>query len=219
MSTTEPRALVTLKNVEVTAVQSGKVLLRLDRFVVGCGERIVLTGESGSGKTTLLQCLAGRFYSGLRFEGQRIVTINKIGYIPQRGLDALHPLIPIHKQLRDVTGASSEQVGDVLHRVGLPDQDLWRRRPAEISGGQAQRVAIALAVLTGAELVLADEPTSALDNETRDQILELFDRVFDRNQTLVIASHDPHVADALATSHYRVASGEVSAVVMEDSRR
>lgn len=188
----------------------GRELLRVGRFVVAAGDRITLTGPSGAGKTLLLRLLAGRLSPGLRLDGAREATLGKVAVIPQRGLDALHPLIPVHRQLRAVTGAAPARVRDVLAAVGLDDTRTIRRRPAELSGGQAQRAAIALAALSDAPLVVADEPTSALDHATRDRILSLFAAVIAPTQALVLSTHDRHVADRLGSIRVRVDRGAVS---------
>ncbi|QXT61976.1 ATP-binding cassette domain-containing protein [Tessaracoccus palaemonis] len=191
-------ALLSLRGVAV-ATRDGRELLRVDALDLAAGERVAVTGASGSGKSMLLRALAGRVPAGLTLSGERATELTRIGIVPQRGLDALHPLIPLRRQLGLVTRADWAEVGRVLDRVGLDDDALQGRRPAEMSGGQRQRAALALAVLTRARVILADEPTSALDHDTRDQILDLLTAVVEPEQTLVVATHDEAVADALAT--------------------
>lgn len=139
--------------------------------------------------------------------GTRIARLPRIGLVPQRGLDALHPLVPLARQLRAVTGSSPERVAEVLDAVGLSDPALRRRRPAELSGGQTQRAAVALAALTRAPLIVADEPTSALDPDSRDRTLRLLESVVDDRQTLVVATHDTTVATLLGDRHLRMSAG------------
>lgn len=161
------RALISLRKARVDSVYEGRELLAVGALDLFPGERVVLTGPSGSGKSLLLSTLTGRWAAGVQFSGSRTVTCTRIGFIPQRGLDAFHPLSPLGRQLRKVTGATAKQVTEVLESVGLDDPELQKRRPTELSGGQAQRAAVALAVLTRAPLILADEPTSALDHASR----------------------------------------------------
>ncbi|WP_347038322.1 ATP-binding cassette domain-containing protein [Glutamicibacter halophytocola] len=85
--------------------------------------------------------------------------------------------MPLGRQPRKASGRGAQAVEDTLASVGLDDPRLLRRRPAELSGGQAQRAAVALAALSSAPLILADEPTSALDEASRDKILCLLDTV------------------------------------------
>lgn len=219
--------LVSLRGVTVSVSSSGSrssstrgaeseetILLTLPELDVYPGDRIVITGPSGSGKSLLLSCLTGRWAPGLTFTGERECAAERIGFVPQRGLEALHPLMQIRRQLRAVTGASQARVEEVLAAVGLDDAGLQRRRPTEISGGQAQRVAMALGVLAGAPLMLADEPTSALDNDSRDQLLELLAKIVTPEQALVVATHDLVVAESIATRHLKVASGQVEEVAV-----
>lgn len=204
-------AIVSFRDAEVRT-RDGRALLSLPSLDIHAGERVVVTGSSGSGKSLLLSSLTGRWPAGLRFAGIRRGTPERIGFVPQRGLDALHPLIRLDRQLGRVTGSSLPRVAEVLDSVGLADPALRRRRPAELSGGQAQRAAVALAVLTGAPLILADEPTSALDHASRDRTLRLLRQVVRSDQTLVIATHDAAVVTAIGTRHLRVADGTVTEI-------
>ncbi|MCI1747913.1 MAG: ATP-binding cassette domain-containing protein [Acidipropionibacterium sp.] len=213
----EPRRppVITLRHARVRsedALESERALLDIEQLDLYPGDRVVVTGPSGAGKSMLLSTLTGRWAVGLRFTGERIPHFSRIGFIPQRGLDALHPLVPLGGQLGRVTGQSTGRVAEVLDAVGLTDPAVRRRRPTEISGGQAQRAAVALAVLTRAPLILADEPTSALDHTTRDQTLALLDRVIEPSQTLVVVTHDPAVADALATRRLAIDSGRITEI-------
>ncbi|CAH0133038.1 Glutamine transport ATP-binding protein GlnQ [Microbacterium sp. Bi128] len=195
----------------VVRAGDGRVLLRVDHLTVCAGDRIAVTGPSGAGKTVLLRLLSGRLAAGLSASGRRDTASERVAMVPQRGLDALHPLLPLGTQLRTVTRASAERVREVLAAVGLGDPRAARRRPAELSGGQAQRAAIALAVLSRAPLMLADEPTSALDHDTRDRVLDLFSTVIGTDQALVVSTHDETVADRLGAARIRVADGALVA--------
>lgn len=201
--------LVSLRNVTIIAEDDGRTLLDVPSLDLYAGERIAVTGPSGSGKSMLLRTFTGDWPAGVRFDGERTVNLSRIGFVPQRGLDALHPLMPVGRQLRRVTRASAERVARVLDSVGLSDPALQKRRPTELSGGQAQRATVALAALTDAPLILADEPTSALDHESRDLMLGLLLDIVGDDQTLVVTTHDPVVADTLATRRISVRQGEI----------
>jgi ABC-type glutathione transport system ATPase component len=201
--------VLSLRDAEVRDADGRRLLLVVSLDVLA-GERIVVTGPSGSGKSLLLSTLMGRWPAGLRLTGERTTAADRIGFVPQRGLDALHPLVPLARQLRLVTGAAPDRVVRVLESVGLDDPGLHRRRPAELSGGQAQRASVALAALTNAPLVLADEPTSALDHESRDQTLRLLAEIIGPQQTFVVATHDTAVVRALGARHLAVSDGVVT---------
>jgi peptide/nickel transport system ATP-binding protein len=203
------RSILSLRDATVRAAD-GRTLLVVRSLDVLAGERIVVTGPSGSGKSLLLSTLAGRWPAGLCFVGERTTTIDRLGFVPQRGLDALHPLIPLARQLRMVTRADPLRIVGVLESVGLGDPELHRRRPTELSGGQAQRVSVALAALTNAPLILADEPTSALDHESRDQTLRLLQEILGPRQTLAVATHDTAVVTALGARHLTMSHGVVA---------
>lgn len=208
---TTDRPLVSVRGGRVS-VAGGRTLLSIDELDIHAGDRLVLTGSSGSGKSLLLSTLTGRWAAGLTFQGRRTATISRVGFVPQRGLDALHPLIPLGRQLARVSRAAPERVARVLDAVGLTDPGLRRRRPTEISGGQAQRAAVALAALTDAPLILADEPTSALDHESRDLMLRLLAEVITDDQALVVATHDWVVAETIAARHLQLDHGVITEI-------
>ena len=154
-------ALVSLRGVTVSVSASGTrssstrgvepeetILLTLPELDVYPGDRIVITGPSGSGKSLLLSCLTGRWAPGLTFTGERECAAERIGFVPQRGLEALHPLMQIRRQLRAVTGASQARVEEVLTAVGLDDaggalrqgQDLFAHRRVEVLVGQVAQL-------------------------------------------------------------------------------
>lgn len=215
----DPSPVVSLRDARVRALADGRTLLEIDELDLFAGERIVVTGPSGSGKSLLLGTLAGRWAAGVRFSGARVAHSARIGLIPQRGLDALHPLSPLGRQMRRVTGATQDRLARALAAVGLHDAELRRRRPAELSGGQAQRAAVALALLARAPLILADEPTSALDHESRDRTLRLLEGIADERQTLVVVTHDSAVVEALATRHLAISGGTVSEIPVRHRER
>lgn len=196
-----------LRNARLS-VRASAPLLAVDELTLYPAERVVVTGPSGAGKSLLLSMITGRWAPALEFCGTRTCHASRIGYIPQRGQDALHPLLPLGRQLAKAT-AAAHRVGEVLTAVGLDDPRLLGRRPAELSGGQGQRAAIALAVLSGAPLILADEPTSALDHSSRDRTLSMLQSVLTEKQTLVMVTHDPVAAQALATRQLAVDSGRI----------
>jgi peptide/nickel transport system ATP-binding protein len=181
------------------------------------GEVLGLVGQSGSGKSTLALSLMGLipYKSGVitgkvEFLGKDILKLseperrailgNRLSIVLQNPLSALNPYLSIGAQLREVwkahaSGARAEgtrAVISALQNVSLPaDDEFLRRRPAQLSVGQGQRVCIAMAILHRPALLLADEATSALDPITQSEILSLFARLNSEMGTAILyISHD-----------------------------
>lgn len=187
---------------------------------IASGARIALVGPSGSGKTTLLHILGGldRPTAGIvewpglgAFETLRP---RQIGFVFQS--PSLFPALTVAQNVGLPMLLAGENVGDndvgasLLQSFGLGE--LGDKLPEELSGGQAQRIAMARALVMGPKLVLADEPTGQLDSRTA---LRFFDAVFDRLEgtdiALVVATHDEVVANRMATrwtmDHGRLTTG------------
>jgi putative ABC transport system ATP-binding protein len=185
--------------------------LRGASLAVAAGEVLAVTGPSGSGKSTLLLCLAGVLrpdggsvvYAGQRLEalseaGRTRLRRREIGLVLQFGqlvpeLTAVQNVaLPLLLERQDRPAAQSAARG-WLHRLGALDvADLV---PGEMSGGEAQRVAVARALVTGPRVVLADEPTGALDTVAAEQLLEtLLDAVRDAGAAMVVVTHDNRVS-------------------------
>ncbi|GHD06298.1 ATP-binding cassette domain-containing protein [Zhihengliuella salsuginis] len=206
-----PRPLVSLTGVTVASRRTRETLLTVPALEIAPATRTVVMGPSGAGKSMLLSALTGRLPAGVVLDGTRTAPAGlRIGFVPQRGAEALHPLLPVGRQLRAVTGATAARTRQVLAAVGLDASALAGRRPAELSGGQLQRVAISLAFLGSPALVIADEPTSALDNASRDETLSVLRGLSQAaGSALVVATHDPLVRAKLAADLIRVESGRV----------
>jgi putative ABC transport system ATP-binding protein len=177
---------------------------------VRTGEAVAVTGASGSGKSTLLLCLAGilRPESGeVSFEGRRIDRMSEpersvlrrreFGVVLQFGqllpeLTAMQNVaLPLLLEGHD-RAAARRTACSWLERLGVVAADAL---PAELSGGEQQRVAVARALVTGPKVVFADEPTGALDTVAGEQVLgQLLGAVRDSGSTLVMVTHDNRVA-------------------------
>ena len=177
------------------------------------GEFLALMGPSGSGKTTLLNLISGidSPSSGtLRIDGENIADFSrkqltkwrsqKVGYIFQ-----LYHLIPVLTAFENVElpllitslnrAERRARVEEALDLVGLMDRS--HHTPAELSGGQEQRVAIASALVADPPLLVADEPTGDLDRESANGILSLLQSLSrDKGKTIVMVTHDARAAAA-----------------------
>jgi len=194
-------------------------------FDVGKGKTLGLVGESGSGKSTLGRCILGltRPDSGLvSFDGVDLLGLRgrafaemrrRIQPVFQDPFGSLDPRWPVGRSVREALdihriGSRSDRdrrVLDLFDRVGL-DPALIGRLPSSLSGGQRQRVAIAAALASGPELIIADEPVSALDMSVQAQILNLFmDLQADLGVTCIFVTHDlgvvEHVSDRVAVMY------------------
>jgi len=177
---------------------------------IDAGGFVCLSAPSGGGKTTLLNAIGGldKPDSGEIWVGETRIDnlgkgeladlrLRKIGFVFQA-----YNLIPVLTARENVefvmqvqgmpAGERREQAMAILNEVGLAG--LEDRRPAKMSGGQQQRVAVARAIVSRPEMVLADEPTANLDSKTSDQLMELFVALNEQHDTtFVIATHDQRV--------------------------
>lgn len=166
------------------------------------GSITVIIGRSGCGKTTLLRCLGGleRPDSGLIRIGQEPLKRENVGYVFQE--PRLMPWLTVARNVgfgladRDA-GARDAAVRNALHRIGLPDAGSLL--PKQLSGGMAQRVALARGLAPEPEVLLLDEPFSALDPFTREQMQDhLLHLHRHYGTTIVLITHDMDEALTLA---------------------
>ena len=206
-----------LLRVQLDANYAGRSVLRDVRLELEHGEVLGLVGSSGAGKSTLVLSLlgllpwrGGRVTGEVLLQGENLLYMPErqlralrgraVGFIPQSPVSALNPALSLERHFKEAWRAHQRMAGDalaermrtLLYEVQLPaDRDFLRRKPAEISVGQAQRVLIALALLHEPALLIADEPTSALDPVTQTQIVALLRRLNRRHGvSLLYVSHD-----------------------------
>jgi peptide/nickel transport system ATP-binding protein len=196
-------------------------------------EIVGLIGESGSGKSTLVLTaldlnphdrvmsgtimFMGRSIVGIDWESMRQVRGRHIGFIPQSAMNALDPLVTVKRQfletIQDHTDMPREEalklIKDSLIAVGI-DPGRADSFPYEFSGGQRQRLMIALSMLLTPELIIADEPTTALDVTLQSRIVQLLkDIVEKKHSSMLVISHDLHTISRICDRIYIMYAGRV----------
>jgi putative ABC transport system ATP-binding protein len=186
-------------------------ILKEVSFRVRKGEKVAIIGPSGSGKSTLLSLIAGLDTptSGEVFvqnkniaaltERERSLFLNTDVSIIFQSFELIMPFT-VKENVRtplDIRDTSEEKVvNDVIASVGLSHRA--DTLPYTLSGGEKQRVSIARALASNAEVILADEPTGSLDRHTGDTVLELLlDQVKSHQKTLLIITHDASIAEKM----------------------
>jgi putative ABC transport system ATP-binding protein len=166
---------------------------------------VSIIGKSGSGKSTLLNMLAGlltQTSGSVVLDDQDISKLNdyeisylrnkKIGYIAQGqsllpSLTVLdNVLLPFH--MFETNGDATDRAKQLLDGVGL--SDFYNVFPAQLSGGEQRRVAIARAMINSPVILIADEPTSNLDSKTSKEIMELFSQIAEKGTVVLLVTHD-----------------------------
>ncbi|HKW58704.1 MAG TPA: ABC transporter ATP-binding protein [Candidatus Dormibacteraeota bacterium] len=195
------------------------VTLNIDK-----GEFVAVVGRSGSGKTTMLDLLGlllkptagslvidGVETTRLSDRERAHMRARKVGFVFQEynllsGLNLLENVMLPQRYVKD-GDAGRKRAIDLIDRVGLSDR--IKHRPAELSGGQMQRVAIARSMVNRPSMILLDEPTGAVDTETAQQLVQLLKQLNrEERVTLVLVTHDLEIAGQ-ASRHIRLKDGKV----------
>jgi putative ABC transport system ATP-binding protein len=188
------------------------------------GEYLAIMGPSGSGKSTLMNligCLDTPTRGTYDLNGRQVASMNddELAYVRNKEIGFVFQtfnLLPRATALHNVelpliyNGTSAEQRIDMAKRA-LEMVDLGDRmthRPNQLSGGQRQRVAIARALVNNPSLILADEPTGNLDTKTGLEIMNLFDRLHQAGNTIILVTHEHDVA-AYANRIIHIRDGKV----------
>ena len=195
------------------------VALRGLELSVDKGEIISIVGSSGSGKSTLLNILAGYDfpsagivkvgnYDLLQMSKEEIVRYRRkeVGFIWQDTNKNLFNYLSAIENIKlpmVITGKNKNIINDradeLIELVGLSNRK--NHMPFELSGGEQQRIAIAVALSNNPPLILADEPTGELDDETSQNILDLLNKLNQKlNTTIVIVTHDPKISNDVSRS-------------------
>jgi putative ABC transport system ATP-binding protein len=206
--------MISLKDIHKSYTTGSNQLhvLKGINLTIAKGEMVAVMGSSGSGKSTLLNImgLLDSYDTGLyQFDGKALEDMNEtraarfrnqnIGFVFQ----SFH-LIPFKTALenvalplyyRNVNRKKRDQIAlDFLDKFGIAD---WANHlPAELSGGEKQRTAIARAMIANPSILLADEPTGALDSSTSQDVMEVFKQVNAQGTTIVVITHEKDIAAA-----------------------
>lgn len=216
-----PGAIISARNLHKS--YGNNPVLRNVSLYIFPGESVAIMGPSGSGKTTLLHALSGiiKLDAGsVLFNGptgqvaveslsereRTSLRANSFGFVFQQGL--LVPELTAEENVSlaaMIAGVPRQQArsisADLLNRLGLGQ--MLDRRMGEMSGGQAQRVAIARSQVNGAPVTFADEPTGALDSKTAREVMALLlTMIPQQGKTLLVVTHDPNVAAACSRVVY-----------------
>lgn len=201
------------QNLTKTFVEGERKLVVLDalQLQLARGERLAVVGASGAGKTTLLQLLGGLDLptsGSVAIDGKDITQLDEVerGLMRNRHMGFIyqfHHLLPEFSAQENVampllirrsdSGQALALAAELLEKVGLGER--LTHKPSQLSGGERQRAAVARALVTKPDFVLADEPTGNLDSRTGDRVFEL---MLELNQTagtaLVVVTHDLNIA-------------------------
>ena len=183
-------------------------------FSLERGKTLGIVGESGCGKSTLARLILRLITTDrgeVRFEGRRMQIIF------QHPLSSLDPRMTAEESLKEAfflqrtveKSRWNEKISEALRRVELPE-NLRKRYPHELSGGECQRVAIARAMSTDPELLVCDEPTASLDRLAQAGILNLLLRIQqEKNMSLIFISHDLKIIRHMSDEVLVMREGEV----------
>lgn len=201
--------MIELKN--ITKKFENKTVFANFNLQIDQNEMVAIIGPSGSGKSTLLNILGlidkvddGEYqfeqYTNIKPNSrlaQKIIR-EKISYLFQNFAlieedTVLQNLLLALKYVKQSKKEKTEIITGALQKVGL--SEYLNSKIYELSGGQQQRIAVARAIIKPSELVLADEPTGSLDSENRDEIIKLLLELNDAGKTVIVVTHDSHVAE------------------------
>lgn len=206
------------KKLNKTFLDGARIVKALDNVSLELekGQILGIVGESGSGKSTLLKALAGLITVD---EGEIIIGRKDLAnsspavmgqflqMIFQDAITSFDPRMRIEESIMEAAAPSvtKEQLGEIILKLGL-DTNLLDKKPGQLSGGQCQRMSIARALVSGADILLCDEITSALDVVTQAQIVEIIGHMKELSKlSIIFVSHDialvSTICDKIAVMH------------------
>jgi putative ABC transport system ATP-binding protein len=206
------KIVIDIENITKDYVMGEEIVraLRGVTLQIRTNEYIAIMGPSGSGKSTLMNmlgCLDTPSSGRYDFNGRNVAEMDddELAAIRNREIGFVFQtfnLLPRSTSLRNVElpliyagidpETREEQAAQALIDVGLGDR--MNHKPNELSGGQRQRVAIARALVNKPSIILADEPTGNLDSKTGDEIMALFEHLYQRGNTIILVTHERDIA-------------------------
>jgi len=203
--------MLDLQSLDYAPATAARPLLTNVSLKADIGRPVLVAGASGSGKTSLLEVIAGlsvQQQGSIRWKGQELSQRQRrwlsgmVFQFPERhflGLTIAQELRLGHRRL------DSDQLQTALDTVGLTG---LRKSdaPERLSGGQQRRLALAVQLLRGAELLLLDEPTAGLDWSVRDDVLNLLSNL-SKQRVLIVVTHEPQLFHDWACERYRLRNG------------
>ncbi len=211
-----PNALLEVSDLSISGIflRSTEKIVEGVSFTLLEGEKIAIVGESGSGKSMILNALTSSLPSNcyaegaIRFNGIDLLSQTKdakkllgkeIVYVPQGGAESLNPSLRIRTQMMEIFKAdkrklSKKEKEDIclssLQKVGLEGAtEIFNKYPFEISGGEAQRVLLAIALASSPKLLVVDEATRGIDKENSDLFWDCLDGSFS-SVSILLVTHD-----------------------------
>ncbi|KAA3641676.1 MAG: lipoprotein-releasing ABC transporter ATP-binding protein LolD [Proteobacteria bacterium] len=223
----KPHTVIECRNLSKHFIDANRKINVFDglNLRVHAGETMAIMGASGSGKSTLLHLLGGldvpttgevhvcdHDMAQLNNKKRGLVRNKHLGFVYQ-----FHHLLPEFSALENVMmplliareskALARQKAREILNQVGLGER--LSHRPGQLSGGERQRAAIARALVTNPDCILADEPTGNLDEDTAMSVMNLFIELNKQHQTaLIVVTHDRQVA-ALMQTTYRLKHGDL----------
>ncbi|WP_225026736.1 dipeptide ABC transporter ATP-binding protein [Xinfangfangia pollutisoli] len=228
--------MLKVENLSVV-LADGTPIVRDIEITIAAGQTIGLVGESGSGKSTIARALLGQTGAGVRIasgrvsvDGRELLSLSPadlrnacgriIAYVPQDSGAALNPALTVGRQIierlligpdRLDRAEAFRRVAEVLTTLGLPsDKQFLARRPGELSGGQLQRIGLAIAVVARPKVLILDEPTTALDTSTRGEVITMVRQLTQSmGAASLYVSHDLGLISAVADAVTVLYAGEI----------
>jgi ABC-2 type transport system ATP-binding protein len=202
----------------ITKTFRGTRILDNLTLTIGVGERVALIGANGAGKTTLIRCLLGEYthdgvarVHGLDPRRDRGSVLSLVGFVPQLPPPLRMPVAELIRFAAGVSKAGSDNIIAIARRLGLDFDDLVRRPFVKLSGGQKQKLLIAIALGRDCSVLILDEAAANLDPSARRVFFELLAER--RDVAMIISSHR---LDEVAPLVNRVVEMERGRIVLDD---